>query len=101
MPNAAKKQADDTGIAVRSLEYCRMPAMRFIGVEAEFEKRSEIMSVLDAMPQYASGFDYDVILLHHFGNEVDKERCHGFLGRFMKADTPFRWFLHFDFVPKR
>ena len=86
-----------------------MPAMRFIGIEYFYSAdntdnydftRKKVTSALDAMAEYASGFDYDIILTHHFGKGVDAERNHDFIGRFMKADTPVpEGFVHWDFVP--
>jgi AraC-like DNA-binding protein len=100
MPDFVRKQVGDTGITLEAFAYRTLPAMRFIGVEGAFDRRGEIMRVLDVMPQYASGFDYDVILMHHYGHKVDEEKWHGFMGRFMSADTPVPdGFVSFDFVP--
>jgi AraC-like DNA-binding protein len=99
MPDFVKKQVGETGIALESFAYRTLPPVRFLGVETGYNKRSEISSVLDGMPEYASGFDYDMILMHHFGRPVDVEEWHGFQGRFMKADTPVpEGFVHFDFM---
>jgi hypothetical protein len=82
--------------------------MRFIGKESKSggkdtaEDLKEIFSVLDTMSEYKSGFDYDVLFQHHYGRGVDVEPCHGFWGRFMKADTPVpEGFVYFDFTPQR
>ncbi|MCL2409623.1 MAG: AraC family transcriptional regulator [Oscillospiraceae bacterium] len=103
MPDLVKHQQD--GFKVDSFEYKKMPAMRFIGKEdsehlISMECKLDIMHFLDAMLEYKSGFDYDVYFMHHYGKGVDVDPGHGFLGRFMKADTPVpEGFLHFDFVP--
>lgn len=101
MPDFVKKQAGETGITLDSFDYHKMPAMRFIGVEAGWDQRGEIIRVLDSMQEYKSGFDHNIIFMHHFGRSVDTERWHGYLGRFMKADAPVpEGFSHFDFVPE-
>jgi len=105
MPDAVKRQ--QKGFTVDSFEYKKMPAMRFIGKESAgcwehvgMEWRKDVMRTLDAMTGCSSGFDYDVALVHHYGQCVDTERNHDFWGRFMKADTPVpEGFIHFDFVP--
>ena len=112
MPDLGKRQQD--GFKVESFEYKTMPAMRFIGIEdstfhsetaEEFYTKKKIglknmTETLDAMTEYKSGFDYDVLFQHHYGKGVDVERWHGFWGRFMKADTPVpEGFVHWDFVP--
>lgn len=105
MPDAIKAQ--QRGFRVESFEYKRMPAMRFIGQEANErllnpEARREIYDVLDAMTEYRSGFDYDILFEHHFGRNVDVERWHGYWGRFMKMDTPVpEGFMAFDLLPDR
>ena len=66
------------------------------------EDLKEIFSVLDTMSEYKSGFDYDVLFQHHYGRGVDVEPCHGFWGRFMKADAPVpEGFVYFDFTSQR
>ncbi|NLG26115.1 MAG: hypothetical protein GX558_12215 [Clostridiales bacterium] len=77
--------------------------MRFVGVEGEefdsIERRVEAMRALDAMPDYKSGFDHDILFMHHYGLSVDHQ-WHGVWGRFMKAGAPVpQGFLAFDFVP--
>ena len=106
MPDVVENQ--QKGFKIESFEYRQMPAMRFIGrecVEHEAGDMSwelEIMRKLDSMPEYKSGFDYDVLFQHHYGKGVDIERWHGFWGRFMKADTPVpEGFIHFDFITYR
>ena len=106
MPDVVKSQQD--GFHVDSFEYKHLPAMRFIGKEScegdgldNEEGLQKLFNILKAMTEYNSGFDYDVILTHHFGKGVDVERWHGFWGRFMKADTPVpEGFIHFDFTPE-
>jgi hypothetical protein len=101
--------SDLEGFKVEKFEYMKMPAMRFIGKEScegdgldTVEGIKKLFSVLDTMSEYKSGFDYDVLLQHHYGKGVDVERRHGFWGRFMKADTPVpEGFVYFDFTPQR
>ncbi|MCL2487577.1 MAG: hypothetical protein FWE80_02725 [Oscillospiraceae bacterium] len=102
-----QKQLDSVGAAIEHWEYRTLPAARFIGVEWFYGKddwavtREKMAAVLDAMPEYASGFDYDLTLSHHFGKKVDQERNHDYIGRFMKADAPVPdGFAHWDFVPE-
>ena len=104
MPDLVKRQQD--GFSVESFEYKSMPAMRFVGKECiehaagDMGWELEIMRALDAMAEYKSGFDYDVLFQHHYGKGVDVERWHGFWGRFMKADAPVPdGFVSWDFVP--
>jgi len=104
MPDVVKNQQN--GFKVDSFEYKKMPAMRFIGKECiehdenDMSWEIEIMRALDSMDEYKSGFDYDVLFMHHYGKGVDVERWHGFWGRFMKADTPVpKDFVYWDFVP--
>lgn len=107
MPDVVEKQ--QKGFKVEKFEYMKMPAMRFIGKESSegngldtVEGLKELFSILDTMSEYKSGFDYDVLLQHHYGRGVDVERCHSFWGRFMKADTPVpEGFVYFDFIPQR
>ena len=105
MPDVVKKQQD--GFAVDSFEYRTMPAVRFVGLECSdehndmnMERRKKTMQVLDTMPEYKCGFDYDILFMHHYGRGVDVEPWHGFWGRFVKADTPVpEGFVHWDLVP--
>ena len=102
MPDVVKKQTK--GFKVDSSEYRKMPAMRFIGFEGEefcdIGRRVEMMSILNAMQEHKSGFDYDVLFMHHYGLSVDVGPWHGVWGRFMKADAPVpEAFTSFDFVP--
>ena len=107
MPDAVRKQLKD--FKVERFEYRKMPALRFIGKECRESEGPEtaedierLFGILDAMSQYKSGFDYDVLFRHHYGKGVDIERRHGFRGRFMKADTPVpEGFVYFDFTPQR
>lgn len=82
----------------------RMPAMRFIGQEGDYttdtEKRKEIFRPLDGMSSSRSGFDFDVLLFHHYGLNIDVGPQYGFWGRFMEADTPVpQGYSCLDFVP--
>lgn len=99
MPGLVRKQVGESGLSLERFAYRTMPPMRFIGVEAASDRRAEIMRVLDAMPEYASGFDYDIYLIHHNGRE-HYEEAHGVWGRFMHADTPAPdGFVSLDFMP--
>ena len=102
MPDVVEKQ--QKGFKVDSFEYKKLSAMRFIGREYDgsdnMEVRKELFRTLDDMDEYKSDFDYDILLMHHYGLGVDVGPWHGFLGRFMKTDTPVpEGFLYFDFVP--
>ena len=111
MPSTVEKQQQ--GFQVASFEYKKMPAMRFIGREClhnpnddkkirenDIKIRESVFSIVNNMQEYKSGFDCDVLLMHHYGRGVDVEPWHGFWGRFMKADTPVpEGFVHWDFVP--
>lgn len=87
MPGYVRKQLENTALTIESFAYRTMPPMRFIGREIPCEQRAEMMRILDAMPEYASGFDYDILLIHHNGRQ-HYEEAHGVVGRFMKADAP-------------
>jgi len=92
------------GFRLDSFEYKHAPAFRFVGKEftkVDYERqRKESYETLDTMPEYKSGFDYDLLFMHHNGKGIDKERWHGFWGRFMAADTPVpEGFVHWDFTP--
>lgn len=102
MPDMVERQQD--GFKVNSFEYKKTPAMRFIGREGEefsnIESRKEIFTVLDAMSEYKSDLEFDVLFMHHYGLGVDVGQWHGVWGRFMRADTPVpEGFLYFDFIP--
>ena len=104
MPDLVRRQQD--GFKVKSFEYLKYPGFRFIGAEKDFssdpEALEQLRHTLDSLGEYRSGFDYDAILLHHFGRGVDVEPCHGMWGRFMAADTPVPEGLSYvDFVPQR
>jgi hypothetical protein len=78
--------------------------MRFIGRESndisDLETRKELFNILNSMEEYKSGFDYDVLFMHHNGLGVDISPWHGVWGRFMKADTPVpEGYIYFDFIP--
>ena len=101
-----KKQLDSVGATIEYWAYRTLPATRFIGLEWFYGEddwsttREKAASVLNIMPEYASGFDYDLTFSHHFGKPVDKERNHDYIGRFMKAGTPVPdGFAYWDFVP--
>lgn len=101
-----QKQIDSVGAVIEHWEYRKIPSVRFIGIEFFYGRddwaatRQKVISVLDKMPEYASGFDYDLTLTHHFGKPVDVERNHDYIGRFMKADSPVPdGFVYWDFVP--
>ena len=108
MPEAVAAQ--QKGFKVASFEYKKMPAMRFIGREDgdldididNMDVRKKLFETLEAMRDYKSGFDYDVLFMHHYGLGVDVGPWHGFWGRFMKAGAPVpEGFCSFDFVPQR
>jgi hypothetical protein len=101
MPDFVKKQVGDANVKVESFEYRRLPAMRFIGRETmDGDNRQEVFKMLDAMAEYRSGFDYDLLFQHHYGKPVDVEHWHGFWGRFMSAGAPVpEGFVSVDFDP--
>lgn len=90
MPDLAARQ--QKGFRIESFEYRKYPALRFIGLETHSTGyqpgQAELMRTLDDMKDYRSGFDYDVILYHHFGRGTEEEPCHALAGRFMAAGTP-------------
>ena len=102
MPDLVNQQ--QKGFTVENFDYKQMPSLRFIGVEdadhnMDTEARQRVFAALDAMPEYKSGFDYDLMLTHHFGRGVNVEPGHRFWGRFMKADTPVpEGLVHWDFL---
>ncbi|MCO5217494.1 MAG: hypothetical protein M9909_01460 [Thermomicrobiales bacterium] len=101
MPGLVEQQ--QRGFKVESFEYRTLPAMRFIGLEADFSgdglEREECFAALNAMSEHASGFDHDILFMHHYGLGVDVEPWHGVWGRFMQAESPVpEGFLYFDFV---
>lgn len=101
MPDVARQQ--QKGFKVDCFEYKKMSAMRFVGREgedlADVEVRKKLFDILDALNDYKSDFDYDVLLMHHYGHCVDVGPWHGFWGRFMRADVPVpEGFIYFDFV---
>lgn len=104
MPEMVEKQQN--GFKVDRFEYKKMPAMRFVGRECiehderDMSRELEIMNTLESMSEYKSGFDYDILFMHHYGLGVDVGQWHGVWGRFMRADTPVpEGYLGFDFVP--
>ena len=100
MPDLVTRQQD--GFAVESFEYRTLPAVRFIGQECGEEENiaQNAIRALDAIPDFKSGFDYDVLFQHHYSKGVDVEHGHGFWGRFMRAETPVpEGFLYWDFIP--
>jgi len=100
-----QQQLDCVNAKLEHWEYRTLSAVRFIGIEllngddwADVRAKSTI--VLDKMPENASGFDYDLTFMHHFGKKVDDVHCHTYIGRFMKMDTPVpEGFAHWDFMP--
>lgn len=103
MPDVVERQQD--GFRMQRFEYRKLPAMRFIGMEKDFSRDAagleELQRTLDTMEGYRSGFDYDVILLHHYGRGVDVEACHGLWGRFLAAGAPVpEGYAFVDFVPE-
>lgn len=88
MPDLAARQQE--GFRMETFEYRKYPAMRFIGVEMHgagyLSEREALIRTLDAMKEYRSGFDYDVILCHHFGRGTRPNYV--LAGRFMAAGTP-------------
>ncbi len=101
MPDFVRNQTK--GFKVERFEYLAFPAMRFVGAEgeayADAGRRVAVMRTLDAMREHKSGFDYDILFMHHYGLSADHP-WHGVWGRFMKADAPVPdGFLSFDFVP--
>ncbi len=103
MPDLTRQQQD--GFRVESFEYVTLPAFRFIGMERDFSEDPEaletLLHTLGSSGNYRCGFDYDLILTHHFGKGVDVEHCHCLWGRFMAADTPVPdGFTSIDFIPQ-
>lgn len=103
MPDLVRRQQD--GFTVATFEYRTMPAVRFLGQEGEGvgdrEGRARLFRTLDAMEEHASGFDHDLLFVHHDGLGVDVGPCHEVWGRFMKADAPVpEGFLSLDLVPE-
>ena len=103
MPDLVKQQQN--GFRIERFSYRKLPAMRFIGIEKDFSEDApglaELQYTLDAMEEYRSGFDYDAILLHHWGRGVDVENCHALWGRFMKAGAPVpEGYAYVDFCPE-
>lgn len=106
MPQVVENQQN--GFKVVSFEYKKLPAMRFIGKECiqhdqnNMSFEMQIMETLDALNDYKSELQFDVLLRHHYGKGVDVDQGHGFWGRFMKVDTPVpEGFVYFDFIPQR
>ena len=101
-----QKQLDSVEAVIEHWKYCTLPAVRFIGIELFYDgddwetTRKKVTDVLNTMPEYTSGFDYDLTFSHHFGRKVEEERNHDYIGRFMKADTPVPdGFVHWDLTP--
>lgn len=90
MPDLVQQQ--QTGFRMISFEYKKLPAMRFIGKEEDFsqdpEGLEELFHTLDLLPEYRSGFDWDILFIHHRAKGVDVEPPHLLWGRFMAANTP-------------
>lgn len=89
MPDLVRQQ--QSGFRMVSFEYKKLPAMRFIGQEKDFSQDPEgleaLFRALDRLPEYRSGFDWDILFLHHKAKGVDVEPPHLLWGRFMAADT--------------
>lgn len=103
LPDLVQRQQD--GFTVASFEYRRMPAMRFLGQESDDvsddEARSRLFRTLDELTEYASGFDADLLFMHHYGLGVDIGPWHRVWGRFMMAGTPVpEGFIAVDLVPE-
>ena len=106
MPQVVQNQQN--GFKVVGFEYKKLPAFRFIGKqcvehdEKDMSYEIEIMQALDALDEYKTELQFDVLFQHHYGKGVDVEPWRGFWGRFMRADTPVpEGFVHFDFIPAR
>lgn len=104
MPEVVKNQ--QKGFNVKSFEYKKLHAMRFIGFEGgEYDdvcKRTAKMRELDSLNEYASEIKHDVLFIHHYGRGVDVDDGHAFWGRFYKKDTFVpEGFVYFDFTPVR
>lgn len=108
-----QNQLDRAGAVIDHWEYRTLPVVRFIGQEISYagfggyngghwaKVREQTAAALDAMPEWASGFDYDLTLSHHFGKSVETERCHDFIGRFMKTGAPVpEGFVSWEFCPQ-
>lgn len=105
MPGVVEAQQQNHGIRVKSFEYCKFPALRFLGVEADLsDKLDALRRLVDTLNQLGDcrcGLDDDMILLHHWGKGVDVEPCHGIWGRFFQAGTPVPDGMTFiDFLPQ-
>lgn len=103
MPSLTEEQQN--GFKMDGFEYRKMPALRFIGREdADAGGKAALaalFSALDAMSGYASGFDYDILFMHHCGRGVDAAPCRRFWGRFFRAGTPVPdGCTSFDFTPE-
>ncbi len=92
--------AEKQTVAVQSVEYLSLPAMRFIGKDVVasgpdagnqygemWGKSGAFMPVLNAMTEFATTITDPCALMHH--NNLDaSQQMHYLVGRFMKADTP-------------
>lgn len=103
MPDVVRRQQN--GFCVTHFEYRHMPALRFVGREAaegDEQARREVFEILDAMKEYRSGFDADLLFMHHYGLGVDVGAWHGFWGRFLREDAPVpEGLVSFDLTPQR
>jgi AraC-like DNA-binding protein len=101
MPDLVGEQLKNTGVTLERFDYVTLPAMRFIGIEmGEDLALPDTKAGLAALSEYACGFDYDLIFMHHYGRGVDVEREHHFYGRFFRANAPMpEGFVHFDLLP--
>ena len=101
MPDLVEMQQD--GFSVENFAYKQNSTLRFVGREILPGSKGTILqettSILNAMHEFHSGFDYDIILQHHYGKGVDVEEGHRFCGRFMQADAPVpAGFVFWDFL---
>ena len=103
MPDLVQQQ--QKGFRMVSFEYKKLPAMRFIGKEKDFSRDSEeleeLFRTLDLLSGYHSGFDRDILFIHHRSKGVDVEPPHKLWGRFMAANTPVpEGFEAIEFAPE-
>lgn len=84
------------GFRIKSFEYREYPALRFIGVNMDTKGHRpgpaevEMVRILDSMKEYRRGFDYDMILYHHFGRGINKEPCHALAGGLWRRTRRYR-----------
>lgn len=103
MPDLVQQQ--QKGFRMESFEYKKLPAMRFIGKEKDFsrdpEGLEELFHTLDLLSEYRSGFDWDMLFIHHRAKGVDVEPPHKLWGRFMAVNAPVpEGFEAIEFAPQ-